>query len=45
MNGITLSPSITVNDNLLLVFEYRMDEDDLSGNETDSVALEALVMF
>jgi hypothetical protein len=45
MNGITISPSISVNDNLLLVFEYRMDEDDLSGNETDSVALEALVTF
>ncbi|MES9970226.1 MAG: porin [Candidatus Thiodiazotropha sp.] len=45
MNGITLSPSITVNDNLLLVFEYRMDEDDLTGNETDSLAVEALVTF
>ncbi len=45
MNGITISPSLTVNDNLLLVFEYRMDENDLTGDETDSVALEALVTF
>jgi hypothetical protein len=45
MNGITFSPSITISDNLLLVFEYRKDENDLTGNETDTVAAEALVTF
>jgi hypothetical protein len=45
MSGITISPSLAVNDNLLLVFEYRMDEDDLTDNDTDTVALEALVTF
>lgn len=45
MSGITISPSITVNDNLLLVFEYRMDENDLTNEDTDTVAVEALVTF
>jgi hypothetical protein len=45
MSAITLSPSYTVNENLLMVFEYRMDSDDVSGMDSDSIALEALVTF
>lgn len=42
-NGITISPSFAVNDNLLIVTEYRMDEvNDVDGNY---IAVEALVTF
>ncbi|MGL1956622.1 MAG: porin [Colwellia sp.] len=41
--GITISPSYTVNDNLLMVFEYRMDE--TNGVDMTSIAVEALVTF
>lgn len=42
-SGFTLSPSYSVNDNLLLVFEYRMDE--INKRDVDAIALEALVTF
>ncbi|WP_416308385.1 porin [Neptunicella sp. SCSIO 80796] len=45
MSAITISPSYAVNDNLLIVFEYRMDSDDVSGMDSDSIALEALLTF
>jgi hypothetical protein len=45
MSGITLAPSYAVNDNLLMVFEYRMDSDDISDVDSDSIAIEALVTF
>ncbi|MBV1882450.1 MAG: porin [Pseudomonadales bacterium] len=45
MSAITISPSFKVNDNLLIVTEYRMDDDDLTGGSTDSVAVEALLTF
>lgn len=44
-SGITLSPSFAVSDNLLIVTEYRMDEEDISGAEMDTVAVEALITF
>lgn len=43
VDGITISPSYAVNDNLLIVTEYRMDE--INGVDVDSMALEALVTF
>ncbi|WP_438863020.1 porin [Neptunicella sp.] len=45
MSAITISPSYAVNDNLLMVFEYRKDSDDVSGMDSDSIAVEALVTF
>ena len=45
MTGLTISPSYAVSDNLLLVAEYRMDSDELTDGETDTVALEALISF
>lgn len=41
--GITISPSYVVNDNLLMVFEYRMDE--INDVDVDSMAIEALITF
>ena len=45
LSGITLSPSFQIHENLLLVAEYRVDEDDLTGDETTIYALEALLTF
>jgi hypothetical protein len=45
LSAITISPSYTVSDNLLLVFEYRMDEDDITGLDTDTFVAEALLTF
>ncbi|MGJ8694481.1 MAG: outer membrane beta-barrel protein [Thalassotalea sp.] len=42
-SGITISPSFAVNDNLLMVFEYRMDE--INDVDVNSFAVEALVTF
>jgi hypothetical protein len=44
-DSITLAPSYTIGDNLLLVAEYRMDTDDISDVDTNTFALEALFMF
>lgn len=41
--GITISPSYVVNDNLLMVFEYRMDE--VNDVDVNSFAVEALITF
>jgi hypothetical protein len=43
----TISPSYKVNDNLLLVTEYRMDDaNNVAGkNDVDTFALEALISF
>ncbi len=43
-SAITLSPSYVVNDNLLMVFEYRMN-DNGAGADVDELAIEALVTF
>ncbi|KMT64374.1 porin [Catenovulum maritimum] len=43
-SAITISPSLTISDNLLMVFEYRMDSSDTNG-DSDSIAVEALVTF
>ncbi len=49
--GFTIAPSYAVSDNLLMVFEYRMDEFDTFSTEentskdTDTIAIEALVTF
>ncbi|MER2491120.1 outer membrane beta-barrel protein [Catenovulum sediminis] len=43
-SAITISPSYAVSDNLLMVFEYRMDESDIRG-DSDSIAVEALISF
>jgi hypothetical protein len=42
-DGITISPSYTVNENLIMVFEYRMDE--TNGVDMNSYAIEALITF
>ena len=42
-SGITISPSYVVNDNLIMVFEYRMDE--TNGVDINSLAVEALITF
>ncbi|KXI30213.1 porin [Paraglaciecola hydrolytica] len=42
-SGFTISPSFSVNDNLLMVFEYRMDE--VNGVDVDYLAVEALITF
>jgi hypothetical protein len=45
ITGITLAPSYQVHENLLLIFEVRTDEEDVSGDEYESVAFEALLTF
>lgn len=45
LSGITIAPSLTVGDNLLLVAEYRLDTDDISDVDTNTFALEALFTF
>ncbi|WP_293746302.1 porin [uncultured Paraglaciecola sp.] len=42
-SGITISPSFSVNDNLLMVFEYRMDE--INDVDVNYLAVEALITF
>ncbi len=42
-SGITISPSYTVSDNLLMVFEYRMDE--INDVDVTSYAVEAVITF
>lgn len=42
-SGITISPSYVVNENLIMVFEYRMDE--VNDVDMDSIAIEALITF
>lgn len=42
-SGITISPSFSVNDNLLMVFEYRMDE--INNVDVNYLAVEALITF
>jgi hypothetical protein len=44
-SSFTLSPSFKVGDHLLIVTEYRMDEYDVGGEDTNSLAVEALFMF
>ncbi len=45
-SGITISPSYVVNDNLLMVFEYRMDDNEgTAGTDANSIAVEALITF
>lgn len=45
MSAITISPSYSVSDNLLMVFEYRMDSDDVSDSDSNFIAIEALLTF
>lgn len=45
MSGITVSPSFPIDDNLLLVLEYRMDENELTGEDVNTFAVEALMTF
>lgn len=45
MSGLTISPSFALSENLLLVLEYRMDENNLTGADTNTFAVEALVSF
>lgn len=42
-SGFTISPSYTVSDNLLMVFEYRMEE--IEDVDINSIAIEALITF
>ncbi|MGJ8679480.1 porin [Paraglaciecola sp.] len=43
-SAITISPSYAVNDNLLIVTEYRINSDEIFG-DSDMIAVEALVTF
>ena len=43
-SAITIAPSVTVSDNLLMVFEYRADTSDING-DSNTIAAEALVTF
>jgi predicted porin len=43
-SAITISPSYAINDNLLIVTEYRMNSDEIFG-DSDMLAIEALVTF
>ncbi len=45
VDGFTFSPSYRIHPNLLLVAEYRMDSEDVTGIDTDSYALEALLTW
>ena len=45
LSAITISPSYAASDNLLFVFEFRMDEDDISGFDANSYVAEALLTF
>ncbi len=45
MTGLSIAPSYSIGDNLLLVAEFRMDTDDVSDEDTDTIALEALFTF
>ncbi|MGQ0528500.1 MAG: porin [Panacagrimonas sp.] len=44
-SSITLSPSYKVGDNLLLIAEYRMDDNGDAGVDADTIAFEALFTF
>jgi hypothetical protein len=44
-SGITIAPSFELSDNLLIVLEYRMEEDDVTGDDTNTIAVEALLTF
>jgi hypothetical protein len=44
-DSITLAPSFTIGDNLLLIAEYRMDSDSISNLDTNTFAIEALFTF
>jgi len=45
LSAFTLAPNYAVSENLLIIFEYRMDDDDLTNESTDTYALEALITF
>ncbi len=45
INGATFALSYAVNDNLLMVTEFRSDEDDLTGADWNTYAVEALFTF
>ncbi|MCM2679171.1 outer membrane beta-barrel protein [Echinimonas agarilytica] len=48
VSGFTISPSVPLTDNLLLVLEYRMDTleaDGVEDQDVDSFAIEALLTF
>ena len=45
LSAFTLAPSYAVSENLLIIFEYRMDDDDITNESTDTYALEALITF
>jgi hypothetical protein len=45
LSAITLASSYQLTDNLLLVAEYRMDEDDIAGLDSNTFAVEALLTF
>ena len=45
ITGYTIAPSWQIHPNLLLVAEYRMDNEDVSDVDTDSYAIEALLTW
>jgi len=45
ISGFTISPSWKIHKNVLLVAEYRYDDEDVSGDDFNSYALEALVTW
>ncbi|MCV6615646.1 MAG: porin [Cellvibrionaceae bacterium] len=44
-NGFTIAPSFNITENLLIVTEYRFDEDKISGADINTFAVEALLSF
>ncbi len=45
VSSYTFAPSYKIHPNLLLVAEYRMDSEDVTGIDTDSYAIEALLTW
>lgn len=45
LSGVTVAPSYAFSDNLLIVFEYRVDDDDVTGAGANTIAVEALLTF
>lgn len=45
VTGYTIAPSWQIHPNLLLVAEYRLDDEDVTGDEIESYAIEALLTW
>jgi hypothetical protein len=45
LNAFTIAPNYAVSDNLLIILEYRRDENNITNESTNTYALEALLTF